>query len=75
MFHSWTFLCQNTKINTSPLLAELKFMENIEINNRENVHLLNLGVLWYGPWGILHRDDVGIFDSSKNMTAITKNRT
>ena len=26
-------------------------------------------------WGILHRTDVGIFDSLKNMAALTKNRT
>ena len=26
------------------------------------------------PWGILHRTDVGIFDSSSNMGAVTKNR-
>ena len=27
------------------------------------------------PWGILHRIVVGIFDLSKNMAAVTKNRT
>ena len=28
-----------------------------------------------GSWGILHRTDVGIFDPSKNIAAVTKNRT
>ena len=27
------------------------------------------------PWGILRRTDVGVFDQSKNMAAVTKNRT
>ena len=27
------------------------------------------------PWDILHGIDVGIFDPSKNMAAVTKNRT
>ena len=27
------------------------------------------------PWGILHVTDVGIFDLSKNVAAVTKNRT
>ena len=27
------------------------------------------------PWGILHRTGVGIFDPSKNMAAMTLNRT
>ena len=27
------------------------------------------------PWDVMHKTDVGIFYSSKNMTAVTKNRT
>ena len=27
------------------------------------------------PWGIMHRTDVGLFDPSKSMGTVTKNRT
>ena len=39
--------------------------------NSSPLTLLDMNV----PWGILHRTDVGIFDPSKNIAAVTKNRT